>query len=137
MNSIFDDPPAKPVVPVSQDQQVEAFVPPPVTDHVAALVDPLAAMVAAVPEIPGRMAFGAERIQQVRDGQSALTCEERLYLLETLPGFAECDRTEIELRQLQDSDIMEVAYWTWDECDRNALTKMAEEAKSQTEKESS
>lgn len=66
-----------------------------------------------------RMTFGDERIADVREGRAHLTPAEREFLEQDTPTFEECDRTEAELKVLPDSDLMEVAYWTWHEYARN------------------
>lgn len=131
MTDFFDSPPpgAKPpfhyagVDPAAPaaDQTVVATVS---QDPVGDLVNPMAAIVAKLQIDPGRALFDPVHVQLVRDDKSKLTAEQRLYLLETIPKFPEADRTELELRQLQDSDLMEVAFWTWDEADRNALAAL-------------
>lgn len=134
----FDIPPpnSKPpvAVPVLTDSVPVAQLTPVSQDPVGDLVNPMAAIVASLPVDPGRALFTAEHVMLVREGKASLTAEQRLYLLETIPGFPEADRNELELRQLIDCDLMEVANTTWEEADRNALAA-AVEAEKQAAKE--
>lgn len=61
------------------------------------------------------MHFGDERIDQIRMGSSALTPEERQYLVTDTPTFEECQHTEEQLRAMSDPDLMTSAYWVWAE----------------------
>ncbi len=57
--------------------------------------------------------FTDERIDDIRDGRTPLTPEERDFLICDTPRFEECVRTKAELAELSDADLMIAAYGVW------------------------
>jgi hypothetical protein len=61
--------------------------------------------------------FTDHRIEQLFRGQP-LTREERVFLIEDTLTFEECDKTEGELTQMTDRELIDYCYGVWTDYSR-------------------